>query len=440
MEKLIALKHKLDDIKTMGTNAKKEALANLDEFEQSMVTLMLNPFIRFGVKKYKVAKPLAASVPSDQKVVELLEKLAARELTGNAAITAVESLVASMCVEGQDVFRRFLLKDPKAGVGISLCNKVFKTPIPKFEVQLASPYKEKGDKYPFKPNPKAKWPMIGSLKLDGLRVICEVIVDEEEVNFLSRTGNPITSLDHLKPAMLELGRLSGYKHIFFDGEGTAGTFNQSVSALRKKNVKAVGAVYHVFDFFLPEWRALAKTKEYAATGLRLKDRLTMLVALFRNARAEEHTSDIHLHPFYIIHSHEEFIERFMKRLDENEEGEMGKDPDSVYEFKRTRSWWKLKDENEADGEIIGFLPGDPDSGFAHTLGKVVIRLEDGMEVRASGIKHRYLDEIWTNQDKYMGRIVKVNFHEYTPDGSLRHPRLKWPRCLRDTEDRIGEKE
>ena len=76
--------------------------------------------------------------------------------------------------------------------------------------------------------------MIGSLKLDGLRVICEVIVDEEEVNFLSRTGNPITSLDHLKPAMLELGKLSGHKHIFFDGEGTAGSFNQSVSALRKK--------------------------------------------------------------------------------------------------------------------------------------------------------------------------------------------------------------
>ncbi|WP_446667889.1 hypothetical protein, partial [Klebsiella pneumoniae] len=41
---------------------------------------------------------------------------------------------------------------------------------------------------------------------------------------------------------------------------------------------------------------------------------------------------------------------------------------------------------------------------------------------------------------YMGRIVKVNFHEYTPDGSLRHPRLKWPKCLRDTEERVGDKE
>ncbi|GDA53366.1 ATP-dependent DNA ligase [Escherichia coli] len=407
MKKLIALKHKLDEMKAMGTNAKKEALANMDDFEQSMVSLMLNPFIRFGVKKYKVAEPLSESVPSDEKAIDILNKLASRELTRNAAIAAVESIVASMCADGQDVFRRFLLKDPKAGVGISLCNKVFENPIPKFEVQLASPYKEKGDKYPFKPNPKAKWPMIGSLKLDGLRVICEVIVDEEEVNFLSRTGNPITSLDHLKPAMLELGKLSGHKHIFFDGEGTAGSFNQSVSALRKKNVQAIGAIYHVFDFFLPEWRAQAKSKEYAKTGMKLKERLTMLVALFKNDRSEGYAQDIHLHPFYIIHSHEDFIERFMKRLDDNEEGEMGK---------------------------------DPNSGFANTLGKIVIRLENGVIVRASGIKHKYLDEIWNNKEKYRGRIVEVHCHEKTPDGSLRHPRLKWPRCLRDTEDRIGDKE
>ncbi len=137
---------------------------------------------------------------------------------------------------------------------------------------------------------------------------------------------------------------------------------------------------------------------------------------------------------------ESHIERFMKRLDENEEGEMGKDPDSVYEFKRTRSWWKLKDEDSEDGEIIDFEPGDPDSGFAHTLGKIVIRLENGVIVRASGIKHKYLDEIWNNQEKYRGRIVEVHCHEKTPDGSLRHPRLKWPKCLRDTEDRIGDKD
>lgn len=440
MKKLLALKIKLDDIKAMGTNAKKEALANLDEFEQSMVALMLNPFVRFGVKKYEVSAPALENKISDEDAIQILTEVAERKLTGFAAIQAVERAVSDMTEEGQDVFRRFLIKDPKAGIGISLCNKVFERPIPVFEVQLATAYKEKGDKYPFKPNKHAKWPMIGSLKLDGMRVICEVIVGEEEVNFLSRTGNPLSSLNHLKPAMLELARQTGHEHIFFDGEATAGSFNGTVSAIRKKGVDAIGANFHVFDFFLPQWKAVYKTSEYKANGLKLKNRLQHLVEWFRAARSETYAADIVMLPFEIYHSHEAFITRFMERLDNNEEGEMAKDPDSVYEFKRTRGWWKMKDEIEADGEIIGFERGDPDSAFANTLGKIVIRLENGVEVKAAGIKHMYLDEIWNNQDKYMGRIVKVNGHEETPDGSLRHPRLKWPSCLRDTDERIGDKE
>ena len=442
MEKLIALRGKLDAIKEMGTNAKKAALAELDSFEQSMVSMMLNPFIRFGVKKYSVVEPALENKIADEDAIQILNSLACRQLTGGSAIAVVEQAISDMTEEGQDVFRRFLLKDPKAGIGISLCNKIFENPIPVFEVQLATSYKEKGDKYPFKENPKAKFPMIASLKLDGMRVIAEVIVDEEEVNFLSRTGNPITSLDHLKPAVLDLARRTPHKHIFFDGEATAGSFNASVSALRKKNVKAVGAVFHIFDYFLPEWKAIAKTKDYKKTGRKLKDRHIDLCSWtnWKCRPDNEYKNDVRLHPFQLVHSHKEFIDLFMQALDDNEEGFMGKDPFSVYEFKRTKSWWKMKDENEADGEIVGFLPGDPEAGFAHTLGKIAVRLEDGTEVRASGLKHRYLDEIWLNQDKYMGRIVKVNFHEYTPDGSLRHPRLKWPSCLRDTESRIGDKE
>ena len=442
MEKLIALRGKLDAIKAMGTNAKKVALAELNAFEQSMVSLMLNPFIRFGVKKYSVAEPALENKISDEDAIDILNSLASRKLTGNSAIAMVEQAISDMTEEGQDVFRRFLIKDPKAGIGISLCNKIFDNPIPVFEVQLATSYKEKGDKYPFKENPKAKFPMIASLKLDGMRVIAEVIVDEEEVNFLSRTGNPVTSLDHLKPAVLDLARMTPHKHIFFDGEATAGSFNDSISALRKKGVSAIGAVFHVFDYFLPEWKAIAKTKEYKKEGRKLKDRHIDLCSWtnWKSRPDSQYKGDVRLHDFQLVHSHKEFIDLFMAALDANEEGYMAKDPFSVYEFKRTKSWWKMKDEIEADGEIIGFKPGKEDSAFAHTLGSVTIRLENGVEVEASGIKHMYLDEIWNNQDKYIGRIVKVNAHEETPDGSLRHPRLKWPSCLRDTEDRIGDKE
>ncbi len=44
-------------------------------------------------------------------------------------------------------------------------------------------------------------------------------------------------------------------------------------------MKAVGATYHIFDFFLPEWRVQAKTVEYQKNGMKLKQRLSLLVAL-----------------------------------------------------------------------------------------------------------------------------------------------------------------
>lgn len=432
---LLELREKLDLMAGMGNNDKQSALASLSAEEQAVVALMLNPFVMFGVKKYDVQAPQMAPLATDDDVMGLLARLASRELTGSAAIQAVSDMTGQLTPEGQDMLRRFLIKNTKAKVGISLCNKAFLEKIPVFEVALAEPYKEKGDKYPFKPNKFARWPMIGQKKLDGMRVIC--LVEGDDVSFLSRTGNPVTTLDHLKPEMLALARATGHPVVYFDGEGVVGSFNGTISALRKKNVKAVGAEYFVFDWFLPEWKALSKHKDWAKTGMKLRDRLKFLLQWFGKCPELE---SVKLLPFTIIHSHEEYIDIFMKRLDDNDEGEMGKDPDAPYWFKRSRAMFKMKDEIEADGEIIGFEAGDPDSEFAHTLGKVIVRLENGTVVRASGIKHKYLDEIWLNQALFLGRITKVNAHEETPDGSLRHPRLKWPECLRDTEDRPGDKE
>ncbi|MDC9583068.1 DNA ligase [Xenorhabdus sp. PR6a] len=433
---LIALKLKLDAMNEVGTNKKKEMLAGFNSLECGYMHYILNPFMMYGVKKYDRPTPAFESSVSDADIVLLLDELRNRNVTGSQAIQAVEAILSRMVEDEQEMFRRILLKTTKAGIGISMFNSVHTDhKIPKFEVQLATNYRAKGDLKLEVKNKYAKFPMITQKKLDGMRIICKV--DGDEVEFLSRTGNPVTTLDHLKNQMIALRVASGYQTIYFDGEGVVGSFNGTVSALRKKGAKAVGAEFWLFDWFLPEWQAQSEQKNYANTGVKLRDRIIHLISWFKQAGK---LVNVQLLPFSIVHSHEEYVTLFKSRLDANEEGEMAKDPDSPYYFKRTRGWWKLKDENEADGEIIGFKPGDADSGFKDTLGSVTIRLENGVIVDANGIKHQYLNEIWNNQDKYMGRIAKVNFHEFTPDGSLRHPRLKWPSCLRDDVDRIGDKE
>ncbi|MEW2741536.1 DNA ligase [Providencia rettgeri] len=433
---LLTLKTKLDAMNEVGTNQKKELLLELNPVERGYMHYILNPFMMYGVKKYDKPNALDESLVTDEEVITVLDNLRNRNVTGSLAIHTVQTLLSRMNEGEQEMLRRILLKTTKAGIGISLFNKVYPNfKIPVFEVQLATNYRAKGDLKLEVKNKHAKFPMIAQKKLDGMRVIIKV--DGEDVEFLSRTGNPITTLDHLKDQMIELRKTTGYETIYFDGEGVVGSFNGTVSALRKKGVKAVGAEIWLFDWFLPEWRQESEKKTYAETGVKQRERIASLINWFKNTNG---LKDILLLPFNIINSHDEYVAQFKARLDANEEGEMAKDPDAPYYFKRTRSWWKLKDENEADGEIVGFKPGDADSAFKNTLGSVTVRLENGVIVDALGIKHQYLDEIWLNQDKYMGRIVKVNFHEYTPDGSLRHPRLKWPSCLRDNDDKIGDKE
>ncbi|HEO8559607.1 TPA: hypothetical protein R7B83_003086 [Klebsiella pneumoniae] len=84
MEKLIALKHKLDAIKTMGTNAKKEALASMDDFEHTLWCLGSLLEQRYGELKEGAtlcikAKRFTATIQRTQDEKPVLIKKGASE-------------------------------------------------------------------------------------------------------------------------------------------------------------------------------------------------------------------------------------------------------------------------------------------------------------------------------------------------------------------------
>nr|WP_228029634.1 DNA ligase [Pectobacterium carotovorum]AKG47504.1 DNA ligase [Pectobacterium carotovorum] len=331
---LSTLKYKLDAMNEVGTNHKKELLLALNDIECRYMHYILDPFMMYGVKKYDKPDALEESDVTDDDVICLLDNLRNRKVTGSQAIGNVQELLARMNADEQEMLRRILLKTTKAGIGISMFNKVYPDfKIPVFEVQLATNYRTKGDLKLEIQNKYAKFPMIAQKKLDGMRII--VKVDGEEVEFLTRTGNPVTTLDHLKDQMVELRKATGYEAIYFDGEGVVGTFNGTVSALRKKGVKAVGAEIWLFDWFLPEWQNESQHKSYATTGVKLRDRMSCLINWFKVA---DNLKEVLLLPFSIVKSHHEYVSLFRERLDANEEGEMAKDPGAPYYFKRTRSW------------------------------------------------------------------------------------------------------
>jgi len=57
------------------------------------------------------------------------------------------------------------------------------------------------------------------------------------------------------------------------------------------------------------------------------------------------------------------------------------------------------------------------------LGAAIVTYK-GKRVRVgSGFSDEQRQQFWANPNSIKGKIIEVQFHEETPDGSLRHPRF-----------------
>lgn len=134
------------------------------------------------------------------------------------------------------------------------------------------------------------------------------------------------------------------------------------------------------------------------------------------------------------------------------EGIMVKDPEAPYAFKRSFGWMKIKGCEAGDFPIIGAFPGTPGTKYENQLGGFVVDV-NGVLVRVGsgfsdadrerfGIEFNrdmtdagvvnfvkkddawiFTGTTWPPLMRVLGVMAEVEYHEVTPDGSLRHPRM-----------------
>jgi DNA ligase-1 len=114
------------------------------------------------------------------------------------------------------------------------------------------------------------------------------------------------------------------------------------------------------------------------------------------------------------------------------EGIMIKDPNAVYECKRSTAWLKLKPFIEVSLTVIGVEEGTGKN--AGRLGALIVEgVDDGKTIRTnvgSGLTDAQRDEIWAERDAVIGQIVEVRADAATQnqdsegEWSLRFPRFK----------------
>ena len=127
-----------------GAGTKKTiqaALAKADSIAQRLIKEALDPYRIFGVKKFDmptVAPKCMMSQVDYDAFFTVLDKLAARELTGDAARDAVSAAISLFPFFAHDYIARIFDKDLKAGFSADTFNKVHPgNKIPTFEVMLA---------------------------------------------------------------------------------------------------------------------------------------------------------------------------------------------------------------------------------------------------------------------------------------------------------------
>lgn len=458
---------------TSSRAEKERHLAELANSELGAFVLRYayDPFKTYGLKP--PAPMEGGQLPFMQKAAEeVLGRLVRRELTGHAAAREVSEFMSSMAIEGQELLFRILSKDLKCGIAAATINTVVPGLVPVFSVMRAHHFEEKRVK---------SWPQFVEPKYDGYRYT--FLCRSGEGGFFSRNGIRQASCDHLVEPMIELavaalgksqnsdlkftlstrpGDLARYArddlNFMVDGEMMVpGNFN-ATGALRRTSETANDAFFQVFDIMsYADFDAVGSVGRPYIERRKLVEELVSYSVGPAITKAER----------YFVNSIDEIHDLFEKFRARGLEGAMVKNPQGLYDKKKTYGWMKIKPEDTEDLPIVGYYNGEEHTKYEHIMGGAIVQRANGVKVRVGGgwsdEEREQLAKDWEHDAKilginplvgfkgvdfesvrngqqqfnlkFLGRLIEVEFHEETPDGSLRHPRF-----IRFRDDKAGELE
>jgi DNA ligase 1 len=383
----------------------------------------LDNMITFGVKKVPEKNGDGRGI-TPEMFWDVAHKLATRQLTGNAAQTQVNYLRLNATeAEWNGWYRRILIKDLRCGVSEKTINNVVGRQypdyaIPVFSCQLAHDSSNHEN--------KVAGTRLVEVKLDGVRVIT-IVYPDGRVDQFSRNGKELVNFEHIKQQLSKHARLFS-EPMVLDGEVMSASFQDLMKQVhRKSDVSAGDAVLHLFDI-------LTLTEFQSGRGQSSQlDRSYSLRVWYQPLA--DHMPNVRVLAQELVNlDTDDGRERFRminnNAVDGGYEGIMIKDPEAVYECKRTTSWLKLKPYIEVSLTVTALEEGTGKN--VGKLGALVCEgVDDGRKICVnvgSGFTDIDRDSFWTSRGSVVGNIVEVRADAVTQnqDGtySLRFPRFK----------------
>lgn len=396
-----------------GTSSRNDKESLLQQGEKNSVFKRLlwecyNPYRVFNIKKGASGGTIGyGPEPREEHYtmfMDLLDKLHLREVTGNAAIDALEGVFCGLNEEERKWYDKVLKKDLKIGITDKTINKVFPDLIPVFGCALAHPLKKFPKRFAY------------DRKLDGYRCLARKDHDSS-ASLRTRNGKLIEGYTGVEQDVIDL-LPAGY---VFDGEIMArtGSFSDTQKDVFKKG-KIKDGVFHIFDMIPVEEFDAGVGKTI------LDDRLMALAEL--NPVLESAACLQRVYPSFGENNEQDIArvyEDHTKFVAEGYEGTMVKDLDAVYKCKRSYDTQKIKDMETLDLVVVDVLEGEAGTKNEGRLGALVVEFEGYRVNVGSGYSDAQRDEFWATKNDLVNRIIEVKYQEVTNNQnggkSLRFP-------------------
>ena len=409
-----------------------EALAGNTEFFAGC-RLALDSMTTFGVKQIE-PKTGDGSGLSWETFKKTADALINRQLTGNAALTAVNTIRLKATEEQWNLwYRRILIKDMRAGFSEKTINKVVEKDyadyaIPVFTCQLAHDSANH--------ETKVAGEKLIEVKLDGVRVVA-IVYPTGVVNLFSRNGKSLDNFPLVEQQLAKHARFFSEPTVL-DGEIMSASFQDLMKQIhRKDDVKSTDAVLNLFDILtLKDFQTGKSPRTQLERSAWLKQWYEPIA---------DHMPNVTIVGQELVNLDTEQGQIRYKEINQlaikgGYEGIMLKDVLAPYECKRSVAWLKLKPFIEVSLEVT-----DVEEGTGRNQGRlgaiVCSGLDDGRQIVVnvgSGFTDNDRSDFWNDRSSIIGQIVEVRADAVTQnqDGTYS---LRFPRFLHFRGFEVGEK-
>lgn len=264
------------------------------------------------------------------------------------------------------------------------------------------------------------YPVYSSSKLDGTRLVAR------KDGLYSRNGKKYASVPHIEEALKPF--FEQHPNVILDGElycdKFANDFNAICSLVKKtkpteEDLEASKAAiqYWIYDC------------------VDVKKKFTERYKIIESAISICNSESICLVKSTEVNSDKDLNELYEQYIQQGYEGQMVR-VDKPYEMKRSKYLLKRKEFQDREYEIVGTVEGEGNK--TGMLGAFVLKNDNGLTYN-SNIKgtREYLQELWGDKDKLIGRLATVKYFNLTPvneDGSGGVPRFPYVIKIREDFD------